>query len=109
GHQADLGLSAGAAGGPDRGGDLSVDIDRIPVGVVEWEMADEWDAKPVQTRIGQDARQLRRADAAEFPQAQRRRLSRSCQRRLRRPRLYLVADLCALPAICLLPCKPKHR
>ena len=31
GHQADLGLSAGADGGPDRGGYISVDIDRIPV------------------------------------------------------------------------------
>ena len=31
GHAADLGLSAGAAGRPDRGGDLPVDFDRIPV------------------------------------------------------------------------------
>ena len=82
GDAAHLAVSAGGAGRPDRGGDLSVDIDRIPVSIAEWEGADEWDTEPVRHRFGQDARQLRPADAAEFSRAQRRGLSRSCQHRL---------------------------
>src|SRR5436305_2537841 len=63
---------------------------------LEMEMADEWEAKPVQRRFGKNARQLCAADAAELPGAYRRRLSRSCQHRLRSPGLHLVADFCAL-------------
>ena len=36
-HPADLGLYAGAAGRPDRGGDFSVDFDRLSVGMHEME------------------------------------------------------------------------
>ena len=66
-------------------------------------------AKPIQHRSRQDAGQFRAADAAELPGAHRRRLSQPCQRRLRGPRLHLVADLCALPAFCVVSRGPKHR
>ncbi len=47
GDQADLGLSAGATGRADHRGDISVDIDRVAVSGVKWEVADEWEAKPI--------------------------------------------------------------
>ena len=66
-------------------------------------------AEPVRHRSGQDSRQLCGADAAQFSGAHRGCLSGSCQHGLRRPQLYLVADFCALPAICVLSCRPEHR
>ena len=36
---------------------------------MEWKVTDEWKAKPVQYRPGQDARQFRGPDAAELPGA----------------------------------------
>ena len=79
--QADLGLSAGADGRPDHRGDLPVDLDRVLVSQTFADGTQPMSAaqNQYQHRIGQDAGQLRAADAAEFPRPQRRRLSRSCQ------------------------------
>src|SRR5258708_37452975 len=92
-RSADLGYLPGAAGRVDRRGNIPVDVHRVPLSGVKWEVADEWEAKPIQYRFRQDARQLRGADAVELPCAHRCRVSQPYQRRLRGPRLYLGGDL----------------
>ena len=72
------GYLLGADGRPDYRGDLPVDFHRVLVkSTRRWDTADERSPEPVFNRIGQDAGELRAADAAELPRAQRRRLSRS--------------------------------